>query len=156
MGAKGAVAIVNRGDPDLGIVHCTHLLPLAWTMQCATVPSAAPLVCTAVDQSHPQKMLVTSSACVIVNLDGRTRGASTKPLNEWNTRCSFCLLLPYTAQREIEYTEQFANPFPAAARGFIDDVLDPRDTRARICSDLDALSTKDLKNPWKKHGNIPL
>jgi len=57
---------------------------------------------------------------------------------------------------EADYIDQFANPFPAAQRGFIDDIIKPSDTRARICMDLEALEGKDLKNPEKKHGNIPL
>lgn len=40
--------------------------------------------------------------------------------------------------------------------GFVDDIIEPRTTRNRICEDLDMLATKDLKNPWRKHGNIPL
>lgn len=44
----------------------------------------------------------------------------------------------------------------AAQRGFVDDIIEPTSTRTRICEDLDVLETKDLKNPWKKHGNIPL
>jgi propionyl-CoA carboxylase beta chain len=57
---------------------------------------------------------------------------------------------------EDEYIDKFGNPFPAAIRGFVDDIIEPRETRRRLCLDLDALSTKKLKNPWKKHGNIPL
>lgn len=60
------------------------------------------------------------------------------------------------AKAEKEYIEKFANPFPAAKRGFVDDVIEPRTTRQRICRDLELLSGKNLKNPWKKHGNIPL
>ncbi|KAL3282773.1 hypothetical protein HHI36_005940 [Cryptolaemus montrouzieri] len=57
---------------------------------------------------------------------------------------------------EAEYIEKFGNPFPAAQRGFIDDIIEPRTTRWRLCRDLDLLETKNLKNPPKKHGNIPL
>jgi len=60
------------------------------------------------------------------------------------------------AEREAEYKRLFANPIPALQRGFIDDVLDPSDTRRIICEDLEILQTKDLKNPWKKHDNLPL
>ncbi len=59
-------------------------------------------------------------------------------------------------QRSEEYREKFANPFVAASRGFIDDVILPRDTRTRICRSLAMLRGKKLQNPWKKHGNIPL
>eukprot|EP01100_Stratorugosa_tubuloviscum_P015898 TRINITY_DN966_c0_g1_i1.p1 TRINITY_DN966_c0_g1~~TRINITY_DN966_c0_g1_i1.p1 ORF type:complete len:586 (+),score=293.74 TRINITY_DN966_c0_g1_i1:84-1760(+) len=55
-----------------------------------------------------------------------------------------------------KYQEKFSNPFPAAARGFIDDVIIPHNTRAIICQDLEVLRNKTLSNPTKKHGNIPL
>ena len=60
------------------------------------------------------------------------------------------------ARREAEYREQFANPYIAAARGFVDDVIDPRETRPRLISALDMLRNKRDENPPKKHGNIPL
>ncbi|KAI9106115.1 carboxyl transferase [Phlyctochytrium arcticum] len=59
-------------------------------------------------------------------------------------------------QAEAEYISKFANPLPAAQRGFLDDVIDPSSTRRRIIEDLKMLKTKNLKNPEKKHGNIPL
>jgi propionyl-CoA carboxylase beta chain len=60
------------------------------------------------------------------------------------------------AQRTEEYREKFANPFVAGSRGFIDDVIMPNSTRKRICRSLSMLKDKDLENPWRKHGNIPL
>ena len=51
---------------------------------------------------------------------------------------------------------RFANPFIAAQRGFIDEILDPANTRQRLCEDLDILRTKKTDRPWRKHGNIPL
>ncbi|MCH8322754.1 MAG: acyl-CoA carboxylase subunit beta, partial [Proteobacteria bacterium] len=60
------------------------------------------------------------------------------------------------AARTKEYEEKFANPFIAAQLGFIDDVIMPHSTRKRIARGLELLKNKDLKNPWKKHGNIPL
>ncbi len=60
------------------------------------------------------------------------------------------------AQRTEEYRTLFANPFVAGARGFIDDVIMPRNTRKRLCKGLAMLRNKDVKNPWRKHGNIPL
>ena len=60
------------------------------------------------------------------------------------------------AKRTEEYREKFANPFVAANRGFIDDVIMPHGTRRRICRALATLETKKLENPWRKHGNIPL
>ena len=61
-----------------------------------------------------------------------------------------------TKAAEQHYREQFAHPYEAASRGFIDDVIDPRETRARLISGLDMLRTKKDTNPKKKHGNIPL
>ncbi|ELU15042.1 hypothetical protein CAPTEDRAFT_170203 [Capitella teleta] len=61
-----------------------------------------------------------------------------------------------TEAKEKEYMELFANPFPAAVRGYVDDIIQPHVTRRRICQDLEMLATKKLSNPWKKHGNIPL
>jgi propionyl-CoA carboxylase beta chain len=55
-----------------------------------------------------------------------------------------------------EYRETFANPYIAAARGYIDDVIDPRETRERLISALDMLQNKRDQNPPRKHGNIPL
>ena len=55
-----------------------------------------------------------------------------------------------------EYKEKFANPFTAASRGFIDDIINPAQTRKRLIKALKSLSTKMLDNPWKKHDNIPL
>ncbi len=60
------------------------------------------------------------------------------------------------AARTEEYRQKFANPFIAGHRGFIDDVIMPRNTRKRICRSLAMLKDKDVKNPWRKHGNIPL
>src|SRR5688572_16988648 len=60
------------------------------------------------------------------------------------------------AAREAEYKARFANPFIAGARGFIDDVILPHETRKRICRSLVMLRDKKIENPWRKHGNIPL
>jgi len=60
------------------------------------------------------------------------------------------------AAREAEYKAKFANPFVAGARGFIDDVIMPHETRKRICRSLAMLKNKKIDNPWRKHGNIPL
>jgi propionyl-CoA carboxylase beta chain len=61
-----------------------------------------------------------------------------------------------TETRIAEYREKFANPYIAAARGFVDDVIDPRETRPRLISALDMLRDKRDQNPVRKHGNIPL
>jgi len=55
-----------------------------------------------------------------------------------------------------EYREKFANPFVASQRGYIDDVIMPHNTRRRVARALAMLRNKQLENPWKKHGNIPL
>ncbi len=60
------------------------------------------------------------------------------------------------AARETEYKARFANPFVAAERGFLDDVIMPHSTRRRVARALDMLKNKQLSNPWKKHDNIPL
>ena len=59
-------------------------------------------------------------------------------------------------RRTEEYRQKFANPFVAASRGYIDDVILPRHTRRRLCRSLAMLGDKRLENPWKKHDNIPL
>ncbi len=60
------------------------------------------------------------------------------------------------AELVAEYRAQFANPYIAAARGYVDDVIEPRQTRPKIISALEMLQNKRLTNPPKKHGNIPL
>ncbi len=61
-----------------------------------------------------------------------------------------------TEAKMAEYREKFAHPYVAAARGYVDDVIDPRDTRPRLVSALDMLAAKRDSNPPRKHGNIPL
>ena len=60
------------------------------------------------------------------------------------------------AEREAEYVERFANPLPAARKGFIDDVIRPALTRQTIINDLGMLERKKITNPTRKHGSIPL
>ena len=60
------------------------------------------------------------------------------------------------AARTAEYEARFANPFVAASKGFIDEVIMPHSTRRRIALGLRKLRDKQLENPWKKHDNIPL
>jgi acetyl-CoA carboxylase carboxyltransferase component len=55
-----------------------------------------------------------------------------------------------------DYTERFANPYVAAERGFIDDVIDPADTRMKVIAGLEMLKSKREELPHRKHGNIPL
>jgi len=61
-----------------------------------------------------------------------------------------------SAEQEQEYMDKFGNPFPAAVRGYVDDIIEPSSTRKRICQDLDLLATKKAATPWKKHANMPL
>jgi propionyl-CoA carboxylase beta chain len=61
-----------------------------------------------------------------------------------------------TEARIAEYRDKFANPYIAAARGYVDDVIDPRESRPRLISALDMLQGKRDSNPPRKHGNIPL
>jgi propionyl-CoA carboxylase beta chain len=61
-----------------------------------------------------------------------------------------------TEERADEYREKFAHPYQAAARGYLDDIIDPRDTRPRLIEALTTLAGKRDRNPSKKHGNIPL
>lgn len=60
------------------------------------------------------------------------------------------------AEHTKEYEDRFANPFVAAGKGYIDDVIQPHNTRFRIARSLRQLKNKDVKNPIKKHDNIPL
>ena len=60
------------------------------------------------------------------------------------------------AELVAEYKEKFANPYVAAQRGYIDDVIEPKETRPRLINALEMLSNKRDGNPAKKHGNIPL
>ncbi|MCK4712803.1 MAG: methylmalonyl-CoA carboxyltransferase, partial [Marinosulfonomonas sp.] len=60
------------------------------------------------------------------------------------------------AQHTADYEDRFANPFVAAERGFIDEVIQPSGSRKRICRAFASLRGKKQQNPWKKHGNIPL
>ena len=59
-------------------------------------------------------------------------------------------------QKVEEFRARFANPYVAAERGYIDAVIQPRETRRRLITALEMLDTKRDKNPPKKHGNIPL
>ncbi|MCF0205373.1 MAG: methylmalonyl-CoA carboxyltransferase, partial [Muribaculaceae bacterium] len=62
----------------------------------------------------------------------------------------------FIADKEAEYNKLFSNPYNAARYGYIDDVIEPRNTRFRVIRALQQLQTKKVTNPAKKHGNIPL
>jgi acetyl-CoA carboxylase carboxyltransferase component len=65
---------------------------------------------------------------------------------------------PAAKEKELadEYRKKFANPYVAASQGFIDDVIEPSETRPRLINALEMLANKRDTNPAKKHGNIPL
>jgi acetyl-CoA carboxylase carboxyltransferase component len=60
------------------------------------------------------------------------------------------------AELTRQYAEKYANPYAAAARGYLDDIIEPHETRPRLIAALRALAGKRDVNPKKKHGNIPL
>jgi propionyl-CoA carboxylase beta chain len=59
-------------------------------------------------------------------------------------------------EKIAEYTERFANPYQAAARGFVDAVIFPSQTRAKVAAAFELLENKAVSRPKRKHGNIPL
>jgi propionyl-CoA carboxylase beta chain len=59
-------------------------------------------------------------------------------------------------EKETEYQQKFANPYRAAARGFIDEVIEPRETRRKLIKAFSMLSLKKVSRPDRKHGNIPM
>jgi propionyl-CoA carboxylase beta chain len=65
---------------------------------------------------------------------------------------------PEAARKEkvAEFRDKFANPYVAVDRGFVDEVIEPRQTRRKIIAGLDMTRNKRDRNPPKKHGNIPL
>ena len=65
---------------------------------------------------------------------------------------------PVAKKKELadDYREKFANPYIAAKRGFVDDIIEPHQTRARLINALEVFQNKRDHNPPKKHGNIPL
>jgi acetyl-CoA carboxylase carboxyltransferase component len=77
-------------------------------------------------------------------------GSEISRIADENERQAFIL------QKETEYNEKFANPYVAAKFGYIDDVIEPRNTRFRIIRALQSLTTKKVLNPPKKHSNLPL
>ena len=63
---------------------------------------------------------------------------------------------PNVAEKTAEYIAEFATPYKAAERGFVDMVIEPSETRPRVITALNMLATKREERPAKKHGNIPL
>ncbi|MGQ7869876.1 acyl-CoA carboxylase subunit beta [Sunxiuqinia sp. sy24] len=92
------------------------------------------------------EIAVMGAAGAVEVLEGR----KLRTIEDANERAEFI------AKHEAEYKEKFANPYQAASYGYIDDVIEPRNTRIRIIRGLQSLATKKLVNPPKKHSNIPL
>ncbi len=92
------------------------------------------------------EIAVMGAAGAIEVLEGKTIAAMTDE-NEKKE---------YIAAKEAEYKEKFANPYQAASFGYIDDVIEPRNTRFRVIRAFEALQTKKVLNPPRKHANIPL
>ncbi len=92
------------------------------------------------------EIAVMGASGAIEVLEGRTLAS----INDPEERAKFL------AEKVSEYNEAFANPYQAAAYGYIDDVIEPRNTRFRVIRAFQALQTKKLVNPLKKHSNIPL
>ena len=92
------------------------------------------------------EIAVMGAAGAIEVLEGRNIAAITDPEERAN----------YVTQKELEYKEKFANPYEAAAYGYIDDIIEPRNTRFRVIRAFEALQTKKVINPPRKHSNMPL
>jgi acetyl-CoA carboxylase carboxyltransferase component len=92
------------------------------------------------------EIAVMGAAGAIEVLEGRTLAS----INDQEEKAKFL------AEKVAEYNDKFANPYQAAAYGYIDDVIEPRNTRFRVIRAFQALQTKKVVNPLKKHSNIPL
>lgn len=92
------------------------------------------------------EIAVMGAAGAIEVLEGRTIASITDP-EEKNT---------FIFEKVNEYKDKFANPYQAASYGYIDDVIEPRNTRFRVIRAFESLQTKKVTNPLKKHSNIPL
>ena len=92
------------------------------------------------------EIAVMGAAGAIEVLEGRTMNG----IDDLEERAK------YKEEKEQEYKDKFANPYVAAAYGYIDDVIEPRNTRFRVIRGLQTLQTKKVTNPPKKHNNIPL
>jgi acetyl-CoA carboxylase carboxyltransferase component len=92
------------------------------------------------------EIAVMGASGAIEVLEGRAIKAITDPKEK----------AAFISDKEIEYKEKFANPYQAASYGYIDDIIEPRNTRFRVIRAFQALETKKVVNPPKKHSNIPL
>ena len=92
------------------------------------------------------EIAVMGAAGAIEVLEGKAIAAMT---NEEEKKA-------FVATKEEEYKDKFANPYQAAAYGYIDDIIEPRNTRFRVIRAFEALQTKKVVNPPRKHSNMPL
>ena len=92
------------------------------------------------------EIAVMGASGAIEVLEGRTLASINDPEEKSK----------FLAEKVAEYNDKFANPYQAAAYGYIDDVIEPRNTRFRVIRAFQALQTKKVVNPLKKHSNIPL
>lgn len=92
------------------------------------------------------EIAVMGAAGAIEVLEGRTISKIEDPEEK----------AKFVTEKELEYKEKFANPYQAASYGYIDDVIEPRNTRFRVIRAFEALQTKKVVNPPRKHSNIPL
>jgi len=92
------------------------------------------------------EIAVMGASGAIEVLEGRTLSGIADPTEK----------AKFVAEKVVEYNDKFANPYMAASYGYIDDVIEPRNTRFRVIRAFQALQTKKLVNPLKKHSNIPL
>jgi propionyl-CoA carboxylase beta chain len=138
MGAKGAVEIIFRKEKDRGMHKHTFLsLSILVLMNESLFPTNSSFLYNRfyLFFSFPFSLHI----CVFCDL-----------------KYLWILFMNVVAAAEKEYIEKFANPLPAAQRGYIDDIIRPSTTRMKIIEDLAMLKTKKLENPSKKHANIPL
>ena len=89
----------------------------------------------------------------VMGASGAVEVLHAKALSEFTDPAEKAKLV---AEKEQEYKDKFSNPYNAARYGYIDDVIEPRNTRFRIIRALQSLATKRMQNPAKKHSNIPL
>ena len=89
----------------------------------------------------------------VMGASGATEVLASKEVNAVEDPAERAKLV---AEKEADYSKKFANPYNAAKYGYIDDVIEPRNTRFRVIRALQSLATKRLVNPAKKHSNIPL
>ncbi len=92
-----------------------------------------------------------SAEIAVMGADGAVEVLYSKEIKEAGDKAA-----EVTTEKKNEYNDLFANPFNAARYGYIDDVIEPRNTRFRVIRALQQLQTKKLQNPPKKHDNLPL